>query len=342
MLDDLKYIHERDGQDALGLAEKQWQQLQHEFEIPEIEGKFDNVVVAGMGGSALSAQLVYNWPSLKVPMAICRGYDIPAFTGENTLFIASSYSGNTEETISALEQAEKTGAIVVCMTGGGQLAEIASQKNITLANLPQVTQPRYAALYSFKALITILQQAGLVETEHTNKELAEAAEFFSSTVSQWRPDVPTEHNYPKQIALELMGKSVAIYAGPKMSSAAYKWKISVNENAKNVAWWNQIPEFNHNEMIGWSSHPIDKPYAVVNLLSSFEHERVQKRFEVTDRLLSGRRPASINLQAEGSNVLEQLLWHVVFGDFCSIYLALLNGVNPTPVELVEKFKQELN
>lgn len=341
MLDDLKYIHERDGQDALGLAEKQHKQLQYNFDLSNIEGSFENVVVAGMGGSALSAQLAYNWPGLGVPMAICRGYDIPGFVNEKSLFIASSYSGNTEETLSSISQAESTGAKIIVMAGGGKLAELAEQKNFPLLHQPEVTQPRYAVFYSLKGLLTIFQHAGLVDIDQTNDELAKTAEFIESTVGQWRPDVPTEHNYAKQIALELAGKSVVIYAGPKMSSAAYKWKISINENAKNIAWWNQVPEFNHNEMIGWSSHPVDKPYAVVNLLSSFEHQRVQRRFEVTDQLLSGRRPASNNISAQGNTLLDHLLWQVVLGDFTSIYLALLNGVNPTPVDLVEKFKIEL-
>jgi glucose/mannose-6-phosphate isomerase len=132
-----------------------------------------------------------------------------------------------------------------------------------------------------------------------------------------------------------------VYACPLMAPAAYKWKISFNENAKNVAWWGQYPEFNHNEFIGWSSHPINKPYSVIDLRSSFEHPRVQQRFILSDKLLSGRRPAAYVVQAEGETLLEQLLWTINYGDFVTIYLALLNGVNPAPVELVEKFKKEL-
>jgi glucose/mannose-6-phosphate isomerase len=116
----------------------------------------------------------------------------------------------------------------------------------------------------------------------------------------------------------------------------------MNENAKNLAWTNQYPEFNHNEFIGWSSHPVEKPYAVVDLRSSFEHPRIQKRFELSDRLLSGRRPAAHVVEAKGETLIEQLLWTINFGDFVTIYLALLNGVNPSPVELVERFKKELD
>ncbi|HET9173958.1 MAG TPA: SIS domain-containing protein, partial [Candidatus Saccharimonadales bacterium] len=124
--------------------------------------------------------------------------------------------------------------------------------------------------------------------------------------------------------------------------AAYKWKISFNENGKHVAWWNQYPEFNHNEFMGWTEQPVDKPYTVIDLRSSLEHPRIQKRFEVSERLLSGRRPAPIVVNAEGNTLLEQLLWVITLGDFTTIYTALASGINPAPVDLIEKFKKSLD
>ena len=108
-----------------------------------------------------------------------------------------------------------------------------------------------------------------------------------------------------------------------------------------LTWWNQLPEFNHNEFIGWTSHPLEKPYAVIDLRSNLEHPRIQKRFEVSERLLSGRRPAPIVVAVQGQTILEQLIWTVALGDFVTIYSALLNGLSPTPVDLIEKFKKEL-
>ena len=126
-----------------------------------------------------------------------------------------------------------------------------------------------------------------------------------------------------------------------MFSAAYKWKISFNENAKNVAWCGQVPEVCHNEFIGWSSHPVDKPYTIIDLRSSFDNDRVSKRFKIMDKLLSGKRPSAYEVQAQGTTLLSQLVWLIVLGDFVSIYTGLLNGVDPTPVDLVEKLKTEL-
>ncbi|MEK7602816.1 MAG: SIS domain-containing protein [Patescibacteria group bacterium] len=140
----------------------------------------------------------------------------------------------------------------------------------------------------------------------------------------------------------MVGKSVVIYAGSILAPVARKWKICINENAKHVAWWNQYPEFNHNEFIGWSSHPVDKPYCIVDLLSNLDHKRIQKRFEVTERMLSGKRPAAHNVHLNGDSPIKQILWTSVLGDFVSIYLAVLNNVDPTPVDLVEKFKLALD
>jgi glucose/mannose-6-phosphate isomerase len=198
-----------------------------------------------------------------------------------------------------------------------------------------------AVFYNFAALVQLFDKTGLIGSDKY-AELRAAAEWLSTQQADFLPTVPTDKNPAKKLALELMGKSPVIYAGPKLFPAAYKWKINFNENAKNVAWCNQIPEFNHNEFLGWTSHPIDKPYAVVDLRSSREHERVQKRFEVTERLLSGKRPSPHVVEAQGESVLQQLLWTITLGDFVSLYLALLNGLNPTPVDLIEKFKKSLD
>lgn len=341
VIDDLKYIHQKDTSDALGIAEKQWQQLEHQFALPELNFDIDNIVFTGMGGSALAAQLSLTWPGYTVPFEIVRGYTLPKYVSSKTLVIASSYSGNTEETVSALHEAEDKGAHIVVIAGGGKLAEIAGHKHYPYAQLPKAAQPRFAALYSFKALVTILERAGFVKEQSAEAEIHKTAQFLKRHCESWSPVHPAAHNPAKRLALDILGTSPVIYGGPLMAPAAYKWKISFNENAKNVAWWNQYPEFNHNEFMGWASHPIEKPYSVIDLRSNLEHARVQKRFELSAKLLSGRRPMAHTIEAKGETLLEQLLYVMALGDFVSLYLALLNGLNPTPVELIEKFKVEL-
>lgn len=342
MLDDLKMIHERDPQDALGVAEKQWQQLQHIFdvELPPM-ADIENIVVGGMGGSAWPALYLKSWPGTSVPLEVISNYDLPAYVNEHTLFISSSYSGNTEETLAALEEAEQRGAHIVVMTAGGQLAEVAKQKVLPLYLIPGGIQPRMSSFYFLVALIQILESQNLVP-QGSSAELRMVGGWLKGQLGSWKPEIPAAQNPAKQLAQELMGKSVVVYSGPKLFPAANKFKICLNENAKNVAWVNYYPEFNHNEFIGWSSHPVDKPYAVVEIRSNLEHPRVQKRFVVSEKLLSGRRPAPEVVVPEGESLLRQLLWTSNFCDFVSLYLALLNGLNPTPVDLVEKLKAELN
>jgi glucose/mannose-6-phosphate isomerase len=344
MLDDLKWIHEKDPEDSLGIARRQASQLTHEFNLPQTDlGAPANVVFAGMGGSALPALYPPTWPGVTKPYEVVRGYDLPQYVGKDTLFIACSYSGNTEETLSALRQAEERGARIAIIAAGGKLAEAAHEKGYLFAEVPRADQPRYAVFAMFRALLDMLHMAGVLAGGDSYKsELAAAAAYLEKAVEALGPEVATAQNPAKQLAQELMGKSLVVYAGPKLFPAAYKWKISCNENAKQVAWCNQIPEFNHNEFIGWSSHPVDKPYAVVDLRSNLEHPRVQKRFVVTERLLSGLRPAPHVVDVQGSTQLEQLVWAVSYGDFVTLYLAFLNGVDPAPVALVEKFKKELD
>jgi glucose/mannose-6-phosphate isomerase len=342
MLDDLKMIHERDVQDALGIAEKQWQQIAYEF--PPLEGLdysgVENIVYTGMGGSALGAFLSTTWPTIPIPFEISKNYVLPRYVNNKTLVIASSYSGNTEETLEALTRAEEKGAVIAVIANGGKLVEIAQEKNYPLLLLPSSSQPRYAALYGLTALVSLLVAGGILG-QNSLDELHAQVDWFKAELTKWRPDVPTSQNQAKQIALEVIGKTPVIYSSTEMFPTAYKWKISFNENAKNVAWCNAYPEFNHNEFLGWSSHPIEKPYAVIDLRSNLDHPRVQKRFELSAKLISGKRPAPIIVNINGETRLQQLLWTVALGDFVSLYTALLNGLNPTPVDLIEKFKKEL-
>lgn len=342
MLDDLKYIHEKDTDDALGLAEKQWEQLQHEYSARmTATGEIRNVVLGGMGGSALYAVFVNTWPTLAVPFEIVRNYELPRYVDEHTLFIASSYSGNTEETLAGLDAAEAKKAQIAVIAAGGKLMERAKQAGYPLFDVPSGMQPRMSSFMMLKALLQLLEPLGLVP-EGSVQELRDAGTWLSEQVQAWLPTVPSAKNQAKQLAKELMGKSVVVYSGPKLFPAANKWKICMNENAKNVAWCNQLPEFNHNEFVGWSSHPADKIYAIVELRSTLEHPRVQKRFIVTNRLLSGMRPEAEVVEVQGETLIQQLLWAASLGDFTSLYLALLNGLNPTPVDLVETLKAALN
>lgn len=345
MLDDPNVVQQRDPKNALGVAADQWQQVQYPAEV--VDGDHDDrqltkVVIAGMGGSALAALLTKVWleENLRIPLEVVREYELPTYVDESTLVVASSYSGNTEETLACLQQAADLGAQRAVIAAGGQLIEIAEGEKIAHVKIPSGLQPRMAVLFNLKALLVTLMHFGIVQHDLLD-EVAAAGEWLKAESDKWTPLVPIDKNLAKELALQAVGKTPVFYGGRLTGPAAYKWKISWNENAKNVAFWNVYPEANHNEFIGWSSHPVEKPFAVFDLRSSFEHPRILKRFEISDRLLSGLRPKATVVQLAGDTPLKQLLWASILADFVSIYVAVLNGVDPTPVDLVEKLKAEM-
>lgn len=347
MLDDLNVLGQRDPQDALSVAANEWRQVT--FEAAVEQGEHDNrlidrIVLAGMGGSSLAALLVKSWlrADLSVPFEVVRDYNLPEYVNENTLVIASSCSGNTEETLSCFDDAIAKGAQLAVLTSGGELLRRARERDVAYILLPDRSQvePRMTTIAQMRALTKIFAHFGVLDAQFY-RQIGDTAGWLEGEVLNWMKEVTTDRNYAKQLSLLAVGKTAMFYGGSITSPLAYKWKISWNENSKNIAFWNEYPEFNHNEFMGWTSHPIEKPFVVFDLVSNLEHSQIQKRFEVSDRLLSGKRPKANQVNLAGSSVIEQLLWGTILADFVSIYLAVLNGVNPTPVELIERLKSEL-
>lgn len=343
MLDDLKYINSKDKSDALGLIAKQGVQLCHEFGVLlDLGGEVNNVILAGMGGSGWPMKYILSWPGINVPAEVWSDYDLPVYAGKNTLVIVSSYSGNTEETLSALEKAEEKECMIIVLSAGGKLSSAAEDKGMPLYKIPSGIQPRMSSFYFIAAFIDIFSQLDLSITKPLDDEVREISDWLNQEIANLLPEVPVSKNPAKQLALEIIGKTPIIYSGGLLAPVAQKMKICMNENAKNTAWWGQYPEFCHNEFMGWSSHPQHKPFAVIDFRSSLDHPRVKKRFEVVERLLSGKRPHPNVVVPHGDGLAKQLFWSSVYADFVCTYVALLNGVDPTPVVLVEKLKKDLD
>ena len=345
MLDDMNVIKQRDRSDALGVTAKQFEQVDYEVKLEDAEhdGRaLHNVVIAGMGGSALASDIakVLLTNKLAVPLEVVKGYDLPGYVGTNTLVIVSSNSGNTEETLSCLDQALQRGAQVAAAATGGTLMKIAREKHIMLAPFPHNSQPRMGLIYNLRAMLAILVAFGLIRPDMLD-QIAASRAWLEQETETWVKEMPLEHNYAKQLALQSVGKSAEFIGGDLTSPLSYKWKISWNENAKNVAFCNNLPEYNHNEFMGWTSHPIEKPFIIFDIRSELERPQLQKRFELTDKLLSGKRPRSQPIWLKGETPAQQLLWGCILADFVSIYLGILNGVDPTQVDLITKLKQEL-
>lgn len=344
MLDDQNLLSEKDPFGALEVALNQYKQAELVSEVinPNSDATINKVVVTGMGGSALAALLIKSWQEskLNITFEIVRDYKLPNYVDDKTLVIASSYSGNTEETLSCLDEALKKGANIGCVSSGGKLVEIAKNNELPYVVLPSGIQPRMGVIANLRAILAILVSYGVVSQSDFD-EVKNLGPWLNAESKKWGRDVSISENQAKQLALLSAGKTAIFYSSTAMGGVAYKWKISWNENAKNVAFWNVLPEFNHNEFMGWTSHPVEKPYVVFDLRSSFDHPKITKRFEISDRLLSGKRPKANVIELQGESVIAQMLWASIFADFVSIYLAILNGVDPSKVELIEKLKQEL-
>jgi glucose/mannose-6-phosphate isomerase len=217
MLDDINVLKQRDPSGALTIASKQYEQANYSSDI--VNGGYDermitSVVVAGMGGSALAALLVKSWLKLElaVPIEVVRTYDLPAYVSQSTLVIASSYSGNTEETLSCLKQAESKGAQIAIIASGGKLIEQAKANGITYTALPVDFQPRMAVIYNLRALVSLLVNFNIVSSTKLD-QIASKSDWLQSETAKWASDVPTADNYAKQLALQAVGKTAVFYGG---------------------------------------------------------------------------------------------------------------------------------
>lgn len=345
MLDDINVLKQHDSLKDLELAELECEQVN--FEVVVNNGDhdnrvIDNIIVAGMGGSALAAAVAKSWlkSELKIPFEVLRTYDLPASVGQNSLVIASSYSGNTEETVSCLSQAKEKGAQIAVIASGGELINQATSSQILNITLPTGHQPRMVMVSMLRAIVAVLEHFSVMPSGKLD-EISSSYDWIKLECSKWRGDVSVADNYAKQLALQTVGKTAVFFSGTFAYPAAYKWKTCFNETSKNLSFLCEFPEFNHNEMLGWTSHPVEKPFAVFDIVSDLEHPQILKRMEISDRLLSGKRPKTTQINLAGDSAFKQLLWGCILADFVSIYLAVLNGADPMEVRLIESLKKDL-
>jgi len=300
-----------------------------------------NIVFCGMGGSALAANLAKNWlySRLQVPLEVVRGSVLPGYVNEHSLVIISSYSGDTTEALAAYEQANKNNVQMIVLTNGGQLMSRARAENRTMLSLPSCDQPRFAIFAGLRALTCALQNMGLISEIDAARELEDAADFIDEQKMLLSPDI--EHNNQAKLLAEAMvSKQIVIYATPLVSSAAYIWKISLNEDAKQLAWYNTYSELDHNELEGWQ-FPKEKEVAILQLSSQFETPEMQKRVAVTTKLLNQHSITVQNVALAGKTSLQELLFAVILAGFSAGYLALLNDIDPIKVKEISKLKAEL-
>ncbi len=314
-----------------------------QFKLPREYRNVDKVVILGMGGSAIGGDLLRSLTHrLKSPLVfVIRDYDLPPFVDDRTLVIASSYSGNTEETLSAFSQALNTGCHKLALTTGGKLREMAEKAGVPVFAIDHVSPPRAALGYSLMPLIAFFQQLGFFGDKA--KEVTEMLETLEGLLSNWNETTPTDSNLAKQLARSLHGKIVVIYGAGILSEVARRWKTQLNENSKAWAFFETLPELDHNAVVGYQlPSELASSLFVVLLRSRYIHRRTLIRYEVTSELLKQNNIAHQIVDACGESELAHIMGLVYLGDWVSYYLALLYQVDPTPVKVIDYLKKRLS
>ena len=300
----------------------------------------NGLIVAGMGGSAIGGGLARAalGDHATRPIAVSRAYGLPPWATPETTVLCASYSGNTEETLACYEAAGFVGARRVVVTSGGRLAEQARADGVPVIPIPGGFQPRAAVAYLTVATLEVAALCGVAP--RMTSEVDVAASHAEALVAEWGPD-GAEDSLPKTIARAIAG-SVPVIAGAGLTAPiAYRWKSQLNENAKLPAFSHELPELNHNEIVGWEGVGSLGPFSAIFLDDTDHHPRVRARIELTEWLVEPNAVATFRVETRGRNAVERVFSLVLLGDLVSLYTAVVRGIDPAPVAVIERLKARL-
>jgi glucose/mannose-6-phosphate isomerase len=355
-LDNPTSLHHRDPQDMLGHVARLPRQCRDAWDrvrdlaLPPSHQQIDCVVIAGMGGSAIGGDLAAAAiaDQGRVPVLVHRDYDLPAYADAQTLVIACSFSGNTEETLSTFESAHRLGCPLVAVTAGGKLAQWAADRHVPFIPIEYRSQPRAALGYLLVSMMGILEAAGVVGDR--TPSLYEALTLLDAQVLSLAPESPLSENLAKQLAAGLVGRLPLIIGAGPLAPVARRWKTQINENSKGLACFESLPELDHNtiEGIHFPAEEIQRLYVLflgcARLSSgapSGLHPRNRLRLDLTRQLLERYQIDCREVPVAGESPLAQILSTVQLGDYVSCYLALQYGVDPTELKEIAWLKQQM-
>ncbi|HEY3251067.1 MAG TPA: bifunctional phosphoglucose/phosphomannose isomerase, partial [Ignavibacteria bacterium] len=310
--------------------------------IPQGYENINKIIISGLGGSAIGGDLLRSYLSseIKLPVFVNRNYFLPAFADKNTLVIVSSYSGNTEESLSSYEDAKRKNCRIICISSGGKLSLMAQSIGNLLITVPGGYQPRCALAYSFIPMLFIMQSFGFIEEK--TLEIKSAGDLM--TIKGYSYCSFDERDNPAlKIANHLQGKIPVIYSSNDLLDIVnLRWRCQMNENAKMLAFGNYFPEMNHNEIVGWEINPdMLKNLGVIFLKDKDDFERIKSREQITQEIIKPYAGLIFEISSDRSTKLERILDLVYLGDWVSFYLAVLNKVDPTPIEKINILKTKL-
>lgn len=319
--------------------------LAQQFALPALPSRVDEVVILGTGGgSAASGQLLrsYLFDRCQVPITVVQGYNCPGYVDAHSVVIALSHSGKTEEILSAFAQSQARGATLLALGAGGKLKELAARFGAPYLDIPGGFMPRIAIGYIVVPILTLLGRWGLAPD--ATAEFAEAVALMEQIGPEYGPDSPVELNRAKQLAEQLGNTIPVIYgAADQLGAVAWRIKNQLGENSKYMGFWNTIPHLHHDEAVGWDMQPELLRRLGFLLLRdpAGESEQMVKRWQATREILQERAGAVEEITARGSGRLARMMSLVMLGDLFTIYMAIRKGVDPTPVPIIDLFKQKV-
>ena len=349
-------ILQLDKQNMIGVLEEFPQQMEKagqigkECDIFRDTSKIEKILILGMGGSAIGGDLLRSYlanidGASHLQIIVNRDYDIPGFIDENTYVIGSSYSGNTEETLSAFRKAEEKTKHLMALTSGGRLEEFCKSQNIPVAHMPPGYQPRAALGYSFIILLQIILRSGAVSSKAKSdieKSLNDAVALVKENEARYKEF--SDENPALKLASELHGKIPVIYSSSDVLDIVnLRWRGQFQENSKNMAFGSLLPEMNHNEINGWllPEDALDK-FRVILLTDPQDHERNKLRFKALRNILERKGLEVSEFSGEGNNLLTRIFGLIYLSDWASVYLGLMNGQDPTDIPVITELKEELS
>lgn len=299
------------------------------------------IIAAGMGGSGISGELLKDWARdrINVPIEVNREYRLPRYAGKNTLVFVVSYSGETEESLSVLLDAIRRGCMIFCVSSGGKLREFAEELNLPHLLVPSGMAPRATLPYLFMPMPTILEKSGLVSD--VDGEISETVKILRQVSNENSPEKPFKGNLSKILASNVKGTIPSVYGFGLFRAAAQRLKTQFNENSKNPAKWEFFPELNHNEIVGWEAAEEFAGFlSVIFIRDADEPREIRQRIETTRELIS-QEIVKLEIWSRGKSSLAKMSSVICTGDFTSVYLAVLRGIDPTPVKTIATLKQKL-
>lgn len=294
---------------------------------------FNNVIITGLGGSGIGGKIVSQLVAKEcsVPILINNDYTLPEFVNENTLIIASSFSGNTEETLAAMAVAKEKGAEIACITSGGELLDIAKENNYNHIVLPEGRSPRAMLTYSLTQQFFLLNHYNLIGRDFIQK--------IKNSIELLNAELPEIKSKAQNIAKAIANKTAIIYSDARFEGVAVRMRQQLNENAKVLCWHHVFPELNHNELVGWAGGNDEK--AVIVLRNDSDNPRTQTRINISKDIISKHTSSFNEVYSKGDSNIENALYLILFGDWVSVYLSEIRDVDPIEVKVISYLKGEL-